>query len=167
MTDTPKTHTFDVTWEADTRTTDGLRTETLVRQTSIGNNPEFVIHTDEVGYPHGGDQTAPAPLAYFAAALSTCLTTQLRTFAKKLRIEVRGMRVRARCEWVAEAQGRDPYVGSPVAFDVDIDLDTDADEDDQRRLLETAKKGCFVEQTLGQSNTVNHRLRIGEAWVRA
>ncbi len=57
-----KLHTFDVTWEADTRTTDRLRTETRVRQTSIGNHPEFTILTDEVGYPHGGDQTAPAPL---------------------------------------------------------------------------------------------------------
>lgn len=160
-------HTFDVIWEADTRTTDRLRTETRVRQASIGNHPEFTILTDEVGYPHGGDQTAPAPLAYFATALTTCLTTQVRAFAKKLRIDIRGIRIKARCHWRADAIGREPYVGSPVSFHLDVDIDSDAGEADLRRLLEVAKKGCFFEQTLNRPNEVTHRLKVGDAWVDA
>lgn len=160
-------HTFDVIWEADTRTTDRLRTETIVRQASIGNHPEFTVHTDEVGYPHGGDQTAPAPLAYFATGLTTCLTTQVRAFAKKLHIDVRAIRIKARCHWRADAIGREPYVGSPVSFHLDVDIDSDAGEADLRRLLETAKKGCFFEQTLNRTNEVTHRLKVGEEWLEA
>lgn len=162
-----KLHTFDVTWEADTRTTDRLRTETRVRQLSIGNHPEFIILTDEVSYPHGGDQTAPAPLAYFATGLSTCLVTQIRAVAKKLRLELRGIRVKARCAWQAEARGREPYVGAPVSFDLDVELDCDADRDMQVRLLDLARKACFFEQTLLRPNVLNHRLKIGSDWVDA
>ena len=160
-------HTFDVTWEADTRTTDRLRTETRVRQASTGNHPEFTILTDEVGYPHGGDQTAPAPLAYFAAGLSTCLVTQIRAVARKLRIDIGAIRVKARCEWKAEARGREPYVGSPVGFDLDVEIECAESADGQKRLLDMAKKACFFEQTLLRANTVNHRLKVGENWIEA
>jgi uncharacterized OsmC-like protein len=167
MTTEDKLYTFDVVWEADTRTTDGLRTETRVRQTSIGDHPEFTILTDEVSYPHGGDQTAPAPLAYFAAGLATCLVTQIRAVAKKLRTDVRGVKVNARCMWKAEARGRAPYVGAPVGFALDVEIDCDQDRDAQRELLNLAKKACFFEQTLARANTIDHRLKIDDAWVDA
>jgi hypothetical protein len=93
--------------------------------------------------------------------------TQLRAGAKKLRVELRGIRVKARCEWKAEARGRAPYVGSPVSFDLDVDLDCDADRDAQIRLLDLAKQACFFEQTLIRPNVVNHRLRIGDGWIDA
>ena len=167
MTTDETLHKFDVTWEADTRTTDGLRTETRVRQTSTGNHPEFTILTDEVSYPHGGDQTAPAPLAYFAAGLTTCLVTQIRAVAKKLRMDLHEVHVKARYEWQAEARGREPYVGSPVSFHLDVDIDCDAARDELIQLLNFAKRACFFEQTLIRANTISHRLRTSDGWIDA
>ena len=167
MADRDDIHRFDVIWDAETQTTDRLRTETRLRQASIGDHPEFTVVTDEFGYPHGGDQTAPSPLAYFAVALNTCLTTQIRAFAKKLRIDIDGVHINARCHWEATAQGRAPYVGAPIAFNLDVDIDSDAKPDDLRRLLDAAKQGCFVEQTLARPNVVSHRLKLGADWVDA
>ncbi len=53
---------------------------------------EFEFATDE-GPAHGGDQTAPPLLAYFCTGLVTCLMTQLRAFSKRLRVDIRGVKV--------------------------------------------------------------------------
>jgi len=34
-----------------------------------------------------------------------------------------------------------------------------------KNLIAAAKKGCFIEQTLGQKNIINHKLRDGDSWV--
>ena len=44
-------------------------------------------------------------------------------------------------------------------------MDGSASEEDRRRLIEAAKLGCFVEQTLAQANTIKHRLKSGEDWT--
>ncbi len=41
----------------------------------------FSIATDE-GPFHGGDASAPPPLAHFVAGLTGCIMTQIRAFAK-------------------------------------------------------------------------------------
>ncbi len=56
---------------------------------------------------------------------------------------------------------------SPVGFDLDVDIDSPASEEDLRRLLEAAKKGCFLEQTLSQGLNVGHRLKIDGTWQDA
>lgn len=61
----------------------------------------------------------------------------------------------------------EPYVTGAVSFDLDVDLDTDATMDDQLRLIEAAKKGCFIEQTLAKGLVVGHRLKNGDDWVAA
>jgi uncharacterized OsmC-like protein len=53
----------------------------------------------------------------------------------------------------------EPYETEPIGFDLDIDIDSDANLDDLKHLILTAKKGCFIEQTLGQENTISHRLK--------
>ena len=126
----------------------------------------FELATDE-GPFHGGDGTAPPPLALFTAALTGCLMTQLRAFAKRLKIEVRDVEVRARLHWEGEQEGMEPYVTQAVGFSLDVDLDTDASAEDQRRLLDAAKKGCFLEQTLAKGLIVDHRLSIDGMWEDA
>ena len=37
----------------------------------------------------------------------------------------------------------------------------------QLELIALAQKGCFLEQTLGQKNTIQHRLKVGNDWVAA
>ena len=43
----------------------------------------FKLATDE-GPFHGGDATAPPPLALFVGGLTGCIMTQIRAFAKRL-----------------------------------------------------------------------------------
>jgi uncharacterized OsmC-like protein len=68
--------------------------------------------------------------------------------------------VKAHIEWEARVEGRDPYTSRPIAFRLDIDLDSEAPFEDQKRLLDAAQKGCFVEATLADPIPVQHKLLI-------
>lgn len=57
------------------------------------------------------------------------------------------------------------YVTSPKGFGFDIEFDSDASADDLIRLVEAAKNGCFIDQTMAVANSVGHRLKIGNDWV--
>ena len=123
----------------------------------------YDLPTDEGGI-HGGDGSAPYPLAYFASALTACVMTQIRAFAKRLNISVGSFSVNTRCHWQARQVGNAPYESEPVAFTMDVDIQGDVSEPDKRRLLAAAEKGCFVEQSL-KPGLVKHRLRLGDRWV--
>ncbi len=126
-----------------------------------------MLATDE-GPFQGGEGTAPTPLEFFLTGLVGCLMTQIRAFSRKLKIEVSDVKVRCRAEWTAETGTVGPYEGSPRGFHLDVDVVSDAPAEDVARLVEAAKRGCFVEQTLAVPNTVTHRLRINEgAWTDA
>ena len=154
---------FDVVFECEALNADRMRTDMVVRMTRP-DEMRFEMASDEGAF-HGGGGTAPLPLAYFAAGLASCLTTQIRAFSKRLRIEVGAIRVGARCHWRGHQEGRAPYVTEPVGFALDVELDSPAPAADQVRLIEAAKKGCFIEQTLARPNAIAHRLRTGEGWI--
>lgn len=158
------TRRFEVIFEGVGRSSGKMRNDIAVSWPAMGES--FDLATDE-GPFHGGDGTAPPPLALFTAALTGCLMTQIRAFSKRMRIPIRGVEVRARMHWQGEQEGNDPYVTSPVGFDLDVDIDSDAPLEDRARLLEAAKKGCFIEQTLARGLVVGHRLRAGDAWVES
>src|SRR3546814_5716327 len=103
------------------------------------------------------------PIHYFAAGVVTCLMTQVKAFAKRLRIPVENIEMQAVFHWKLEQKGRDPYVSNPVGFTIDIELDTDAPLEDRVRLIEAATKGCFAEQTMTPLCTIDHRLKAGDA----
>ena len=63
--------------------------------------------------------------------------------------------------------GNAPHVPEPVGFNLDAATDSRASGEDLLRLLEAARKGCFLEQTLAQSNTVIQRLEPAGYWVDA
>ncbi|MEM7429252.1 MAG: OsmC family protein, partial [Pseudomonadota bacterium] len=126
----------------------------------------FELATDE-GPFHGGDGTAPPPLALFTAALTGCLMTQIRAFSKRMDIAIGAVEVRARLHWRGEQVGNEPYVTEPVGFDLDVDLDSPAPAADLHRLLQFAKKGCFIEQTLAKGLVIGHRLKIDGDWQDA
>ncbi len=116
---------------------------------------------------HGGEGSAPLPLALFTAALVGCVMTQIRAFSGRLGIPVGHVTVNATLHWEGKQSGLEPYVTAPIGFGLDVDLDSPASADDQRRLLDAAKAGCFIEQTLKQGIDVDHRLRIGDGWQDA
>lgn len=155
---------FEVIFEAEATNRAKFRNDVTVRL--LGPHAvTYELPTDEGGI-HGGDGSAPYPLAYFTSALTACIMTQIRAFSKRLNIEVRGFSVNTRCHWRAEQHGRDPYHSAPVGFTMDIDIDADVDDLRKRQLVEAAQKGCFVEQSL-RPGIVKHRLKTAAGWMDA
>lgn len=122
----------------------------------------FQMATDE-GPFHGGDATAPPPLALFVGALTGCIMTQIRAFAKRLGVTINDLDVDTRVQWDWKVVGR-VYETAPKSFEIDVTIDSPDPEDKVLELIESAKKGCFVEQTLGVRNTVRHRLKTDAGW---
>ena len=152
---------FDCTGVA----TGKMRNEMTVRMIQpAGDDTAHEIATDE-GKIHGGAASAPPPLALFVASLTGCLMTQMRAFAKRLDVELRDLRVETRVFWDWTMSGR-VYESAPKTFEIDIYLDSPEGEAALRGLVETAKKGCFVEQTLATANMITHRIKVGDDWIR-
>lgn len=144
------------------RAVDKMRNELDVRMVQPMEE-RFELATDE-GPFHGGDASAPPPLALFVGGLTGCIMTQIRAFAKRLGVGLADLRVETRVCWDWAAKGR-VYETAPKSFEIDIWIDSDAPRQDQLALVAAARKGCFIEQTLGQGNTITHRLRDGDGWV--
>lgn len=153
---------FKVIFEAEGRNTAKFRNDITVYLR--GQHPVSVeLPTDEGPY-HGGDGTAPYPLAYFASALTACVMTQLRAFSRQLEIPLTTIAVNTRLHWEARQRGAAPYESAPIGFALDLDLGGGASVDDKKRLIAAAAKGCFVEQSL-KPGIVEHRLKVGDAWI--
>lgn len=112
--------------------------------------------TDEGGF-HGGDDTAPPPLAYFATGFAGCFLTQVRAFAKRMDIQFSALSTSGYVEWWIETDGRKPYTTGPQQFAIDLNCETTASTDRLIELVEAAKRGCFVEQSL-VSVPIKHRI---------
>lgn len=119
--------------------------------------------TDEGSF-HGGDGTAPPPLALFVGGLTGCIMTQIRAFAKRMGVKLSDLRVETRVQWDWEAKGR-IYETAPRGFEIDVLMESPNTQAEVAALIEAAKKGCFIEQTLGRSNTIRHRLKTDGGWV--
>ncbi len=162
MADTIKT--FEVIFEGTGTSSGKMRNDIRVDWPMMKES--FDLATDE-GPFHGGDGTAPPPLALFTAALTGCLMTQIRAFAKRLKIDIGTVTVNAKLHWKGEQEGNAPYTTAPVGFDLDVDLDSSASASDQQRLIQAAKKGCFIETTLMQGLNVGHRIKVDGGWQDA
>ena len=156
---------FEVIFEAKGVSTGKMRNELELTWVKEGEENEVFYQATDEGPFHGGDDTAPPPLAFFSTGLVGCLMTQVRAFSKRLNVPIRGVEIKGRLHWAGRQVGRDPYVTRPVGFSMDIELDSDAPEADQIRLIEAAKQGCFVEQTLSQINEIPHRLKRPQGWI--
>jgi len=124
----------------------------------------FTLATDE-GPFHGGDATAPPPLALFVGGLTGCIMTQLRAFAKRMDVVIDDLRVETKVSWQWTPKGR-IYETAPKSFDIVIFLESESSLEKQVALVEAAKKGCFVEQTLAVENTITHRIKTETGFLR-
>ncbi len=155
---------FDVVFECDAVNPGRMRTDMQVRM--LEPDPfECELATDEMGF-HGGDGSAPTPLMLFSGGLAACLMTQLRAFSKRLKVDVGEIKLATRLHWQGVQKGREPYETEPVSFEIDIDMEGSASTQQRIELIEAAKKGCFVEQTLMRPNIIGHRLKVGNDWVQ-
>lgn len=107
----------------------------------------FELATDEGAF-HGGDASAPPPLALFVGGLTGCIMTQLRAFAKRMEVTITDLRVESRVIWQWAPHGR-IYETAPKSIEIDVLLDSPNALEEQLALISAAKKGCFIEQTLG------------------
>lgn len=142
-----------------------MRNELDVMMTQPFSEGPILLATDEGAF-HGGDASAPPPLALFVAGLTGCIMTQIRAFAKRLKVSLNDLNVETRVIWDWEAKDR-VYETAPHSFEIDIFIDSDDPVDRQLALIAAAQKGCFLEQTLGQQNEITHRLKVGDEWVAA
>jgi len=122
----------------------------------------FDMATDE-GPFHGGDATAPPPLALFVGGLTGCIMTQVRAFSKRLGVQLDDLNVDVRVIWNWQKTGK-TYETAPESFEIDIDIDSPSDKADIIALINAAEKGCFIEQTLAQPNVVRHRYKTADGW---
>lgn len=125
---------------------------------------EFALATDE-GPFHGGEASAPPPLALFIGGLTGCIMTQLRAFGRRMNVEINDLQVDCTIAWQWTPKDR-IYETAPKTFDLKIYLDSPNSTEEQVALIQAARKGCFVEQTLGQSNKITHRLKTKEGYIR-
>lgn len=123
----------------------------------------FQLASDEGSF-HGGDASAPPPLALFVAGLTGCLMTQIRAFAKRLGVTLADLKVETRVIWDWQKAGR-VYETAPRSFEIDVLIDSPDSFDKTVALVRAAQKGCFLEQTLGQQNTIRHRVLRGTDYV--
>ena len=158
------TKTFDIIFEGSGTSSGKMRND--ISATWPDMNEHFELATDE-GPFHGGDGTAPPPLALFTAALTGCLMTQIRAFAKRLNIELKNIDVNAKLHWQGEQIDNQPYVSRPVAFQLDVNIDSTATNEQLIQLLAAAKQGCFIEQSLTLGTTIKHRLKTAAGWIDA
>ncbi len=144
------------------RATGKMRNELDVRMKLPYEEGPFQLASDE-GPFHGGDASAPPPLALFVAGLTGCIMTQIRAFAKRMDVSLKDLNVETRVQWNWEAKGR-IYETAPHSFEIDVLIDSDDEPDKVADLIRAAQKGCFIEQTLGRANTIRHRMKTADGW---
>ncbi len=153
----------EVQFDCHGKATGKMRNELAVHMVKPFKEGPFELASDE-GPFHGGDATAPPPLALFAAGLTGCIMTQIRAFAKRMDVNLKDLNVKTSIVWNWEAKGR-LYETAPQSFDIDVLIESDDDEEKVIALINAARKGCFIEQTLGRTNTIRHRLKSGDGWI--
>jgi uncharacterized OsmC-like protein len=149
--------TFDVQFSFRGEAVGKMRNEVRVTAEAPASNGVFDIPTDE-GASMGGDATAPTPLHYFTAALAGCFMTQMRFWAPQQGVQLDGLVVQGRTDFLGRRSGREPYVTEPVGFELEVHVDSPASGDAVLALVEVAKGSCFVEQTLAKGVEVRHRV---------
>lgn len=152
-----------VQFDARGTATGKMRNDLVVTMSHPFAEGPWEMATDEGSF-HGGDGTAPPPLALFVGGLTGCIMTQIRAFAKRMGVRLTDLRVETRVQWDWEAKGR-VYETAPKGFEIDVLLESPNTEADIAALIAAARKGCFIEQTLGRTNTIRHRLKTGQGWV--
>lgn len=155
-------HAVDVVFTCSGQATGKIRNELDIKMTEPMLE-HFSLATDE-GPFHGGDASAPPPLALFIGGLTGCIMTQLRAFAKRLRVSINDLQVDCTIVWQWTPIDQ-CYETAPKSFAIDITIDSPDPLDRQLALIAAARKGCFVERTLGRSNVISHRQKTADGYL--
>ena len=145
--------TFEIIFEANAVAVGKMRNDIEVSWPKMQET--FSLATDEGAF-HGGDGTAPPPLALFAAALCGCLMTQIRAFAKRMRLSLDGLQLSSKFHWQGETTPSNVYETQPVEFEIIIHIESSNDQEGIIELITAAKLGCFIEQSLSKDFPIKH-----------
>ena len=140
-----------------------MRNELAVKMSLPFPEGPFELATDEGSF-HGGDASAPPPLALFVGGLTGCIMTQIRSFASRMALTLSDLRVETRVQWSWVAVGRG-YESAPKSFEIDVLIDSPHTKAEIETLVTQARRGCFISQTLGHQNEIRYRLKTQEGWV--
>lgn len=152
------TPVFEVVFGACGKAVGKLRNEVTVTAQQPFRTTNMLA-TDE-GPFQGGEGTAPTPLEYFLTGLVGCLMTQIRVFARRLKVRIDDLEVDCHAHWSAHKDDVGPYQGRPEQFRIDVRISSPEPRDRIEELVQAARRGCFVEATLGQENVIAHSLEI-------
>lgn len=128
---------------------EGERKRALVVQ-DVPKGSEWELFSDE-GPGIGGEDTAPEPLTYMAAAVAFCHLTQMSQFAKAHRLAIDAMRVEQ--EWTYELEGSwraATREGSCKSVQTRVQIESQEDVEIVRRMVATAERACFAMQALAR-----------------
>ena len=151
----------DVVFEAQAVSAGRMRNDITVHWPQMGES--WQLATDEPP-GLGGDSSAPPPHAYIVAGLAGCLMTNIRMMAAHFEVPIEELRVAARAEWERRVTPGAPHRAATRGFLLDIEIDSDAEDATVLRLVEAARDGCFVEDSLTEAVQVSHRLKLGYGW---
>ncbi|WP_370207401.1 OsmC-related (seleno)protein [Pararhodobacter marinus] len=140
-----------------------MRNDLVVSMSRPFAEGPWEMATDEGAF-HGGDASAPPPLALFVGGLTGCIMTQIRSFASRMALTLSDLRVETRVQWSWVAVGRG-YESAPKSFEIDVLIDSPHTKAEIETLVTQARRGCFISQTLGRGNEIRYRRKTSEGWV--
>jgi uncharacterized OsmC-like protein len=114
----------------------------------VPKGSSFEILSDE-GEGIGGEERAPTPLSYFAAAVAFCLLTQLSQYGKAHRLSVDGIRIEQAMRFSIQGSWlRGDRQGAGLDLETDLHVRSGEPPDRIRDCVRAAERACFVFQSL-------------------
>lgn len=114
----------------------------------------FLIHSDEGKGVMGGEESAPTPLAYFAAGVGFCLMTHLTGYLSQTQIEVTKLKLEVRGNFMTTlghvgtgGQGE----GGCDSFETMVILESPAPAEQIQELVAVCERACIASQALAQA----------------
>jgi hypothetical protein len=77
-----------------------------------------------------------------------------------MKVQVDGLQVAARAEWVRDLPERGVHVADTEGYTLEIAIDSPNSPEEVMALVQAAQRGCFVEHSLAAPSRISHRLRL-------
>jgi len=140
------------------KTDEGLRKHVHVTPGVKGYGAYELWSDEGTGLPPGAD-SAPAPLAYFAAGAALCLVSHLTTLSNDRNLDVRNIEVESELSFgyeKTETGQRAICLGLRYL----VDIDSDEPQERLRQLIQEGKGLCLAESALSQPVKIQTLLAV-------
>ncbi|MGH2945403.1 MAG: OsmC-related (seleno)protein [Solirubrobacteraceae bacterium] len=114
----------------------------------VPKGSSFEIFSDE-GEGIGGEERAPTPLSYLAAAVAFCLLTQVSQFGKVRQLDLDGVRIEQTMRFSIQGSWlRGDRRGAGLDLETDLHVTSGEPPERIRDCVRAAERACFVVQSL-------------------